>query len=572
MSIKYILTINNPHQHYVHVSVSLQLDSEGRAAIFMPSWSPGSYLLREYARLVRKLEVLDSSGSHIELIQSSKGSWSIFAGADKANQNVEVCYEVYCHELTVRTSYVDSEFAFIHGPSVFMGVEHLLNEGVELEVRFPSSWSKISTGLKDVSTHRGKFLYASENYDDFIDCPLQIGCHDTDGFKVQGKEHEVAFYGESVSHDRNLKADIQKIVEHIADYMGDIPYDRYVFMTHLVQGLYGGLEHKNSTALQFCSRGFAKDKDYLNWLCLVSHEYFHTWNVKRIRPKGFGPFDYKKQFDSSMLWLAEGLTSFMDELFVYQCGLASTEEYLELQTKNLNRYYQTHGRKFHSLEVSGFNAWDVLYKPTENSKNSSISYYLKGGIAFFLLNVLLVENNSSTKEFISRLWSWYKKDPSEGMEKEDVLLIIEELAGKFAREQFEEFIETTVEMPIKEYLAKMGLSLEWESKNEIGFGADLEVRESRVYIRAIELDSAAFQSGLNSKDELISINNLRIDSKSYLDLFSNLEENKNYDFQVCRLGKIVNLNAMPRLIGKRIKSIKVENAALLEKFLIREIK
>jgi predicted metalloprotease with PDZ domain len=324
--------------------------------------------------------------------------------------------------------------------------------------------------------------------------------------------------------------------------------------------------------LQFCSRGFAKDKDYLNWLCLVSHEYFHTWNVKRIRPKGFGPFDYKKQFDSSMLWLAEGLTSFMDELFVYQCGLASTEEYLELQTKNLNRYYQTHGRKFHSLEVSGFNAWDVLYKPTENSKNSSVSYYLKGGIAFFLLNVLLVENNSSTKEFISRLWSWYKKDPSEGMEKEDVLLIIEELAGKFAREQFEEFIETTVEMPITEYLAKMGLSLEWESKNEIGFGADLEVRESRVYIRAVELDSAAFQSGLNSKDELISINNLRVDSKSYVDLFSKLEENKNYEFQVCRLGKIVQLNAMPKLIGKRIKSIKVENAALLEKFLIREIK
>ena len=153
------------------------------------------------------------------------------------------------------------------------------------------------------------FFYSSENYDDFIDCPLQIGCHFTDGFKVGGKDHEIAFYGESVFHNRDIKGDMQKIVEHISTYIGDIPYDRYVFMTHLVQGLYGGLEHKNSTALQFCSRGFGKDKDYLNWLCLVSHEYFHTWNVKGFA-KRFRPFDYKNQFDSSMLWLAEGLTSF----------------------------------------------------------------------------------------------------------------------------------------------------------------------------------------------------------------------------------------------------------------------
>ena len=258
MSINYTLNIENPHQHYVSVQVSFDLNTEGEANLFMPSWSPGSYLLREYARFVRKPAATDSSGAPLDFNQLDKGTWKISGGQKLAGNKAHFKYEVYCHELTVRTSYVDDEFAFIHGPSVFMGVEHLLDQPVNLKLNFPNSWSKISTGLKDISSSRDEFEYSSINYDDFIDCPIQIGCHYTDGFKVQDKDHEIAFYGESLPHNRNLKADMQKIVEHIADYMGEIPYDRYVFMTHLVQGLYGGLEHKNSTALQFCSRGFKK--------------------------------------------------------------------------------------------------------------------------------------------------------------------------------------------------------------------------------------------------------------------------------------------------------------------------
>ena len=164
--------------------------------------------------------------------------------------------------------------------------------------------------------------------------------------------------------------------------MGGMPYDRYVFMTHLVPGLYGGLEHKNSTALQYNSLNFANRDDYINWLCLVSHEYFHTWNVKRIRPKTFGPFDYQNEVKSDLLWLAEGLTSFMDELFVYQCGLITLDEYLKLQVKNLKRYFSTPGRRHHSLEQSGFNAWNTLYKPTENSQTPLLVITSKEALLF----------------------------------------------------------------------------------------------------------------------------------------------------------------------------------------------
>ena len=571
MSIGYTLNIENPHQHYVSVELSFDLDDKGQANVFMPSWSPGSYLLREYARFVRKPAALDSRGAPVEFAQIEKGTWQISGGNVAAGERVHFKYEVYCHELTVRTSYVDGEFAFIHGPSVFMGVEHLLAQPVTLKLSFPATWSKISTGLKDVSPTRDSFEYSSPNYDDFVDCPIQIGCHFTDGFKVNGKDHEIAFYGECLPHNRNLKSDMQKIVEHISDYMGEIPYEKYVFMTHLVQGLYGGLEHKNSTALQFCSRGFKKDKDYLNWLCLVSHEYFHTWNVKRIRPKGFGPFDYKKQFDSSMLWLAEGLTSFMDELFVYQCGLATIDEYLEMQTKNLNRYFSILGRRFHSLETSGFNAWDVLYKPHENSLNSSISYYLKGGISFFLLNILLVQNGSSTKEFISKLWEWYKKTPEEGMKKEDVLQIIEELGGISSRESFEEFIETTIDLPITSLFKEMGLGIDWDLNNETGFGFVHEIRDSRVFIKTVELDSAAFNDGLNSGDEVLAINNLRVDKENISDHLKNLSESHEYNFTISRLGKLLSINLKPKVLPKKVKAIKVLNKDTVESYLKGEL-
>jgi predicted metalloprotease with PDZ domain len=180
-----------------------------------------------------------------------------------------------------------------------------------LEVIFPASWSKITTGLKDISEKRDSFLYTAVNYDQLIDSPIEIGCHETDGFKVFGTDHELAFYGKALPHKENLKEDFKKIVEHIAGFFEGVPYEKYSFITHFSPGLYGGLEHHNSTALHFCPTQLVSRKGYISFLGLVSHEYFHTWNVKRIRPLEFGPFDYLKEATTKLLWLAEGLTSLM---------------------------------------------------------------------------------------------------------------------------------------------------------------------------------------------------------------------------------------------------------------------
>ena len=234
-----------------------------------------------------------------------------------------------------------------------------------------------------------------------------------------------------------------------------------------------------------------------------------------------------------MLWLAEGLTSFMDELFVYQCGLATIDEYLEMQTKNLNRYFSIHGRRFHSLETSGFNAWDVLYKPTENSTNSSISYYLKGGISFFLLNVLLVKNGSSTKEFISRLWSWYKKTPEVGMEKGDVLTIIQELGGSSARESLLKSIlkqQLTYQLP--HFLKTWVLASNGSQQMMLALVLFTKSGTQEFFIKSVEIDSAAHSFGLNAGDEIIAINSLRIDRDNISDHLKNLKESNEY--RLCR--------------------------------------
>ncbi len=569
--ISYGLNIEDPHHHQLSVTIDMNWPKgKNTLDFFMPSWSPGSYLMREYGRFVRHLSATDEKGQVYFFYQLDKGTWRVIKGKKGYSDGKKVIfsYQVYCHELTVRTSHIDRNHAFIHGPSVFMGVHGEVEKPVLLNLNFPINWTKVSTGLQDVSNINNKFVYGADNYDDFIDCPIEIGNHETDGFQVNGKNHELAFYGGLLPHRNQVKRDIKVIVEHISDYMGGMPYERYIFINHLIPGMYGGLEHKNSTALQFNGLSFAHREDYINWLCLVSHEYFHTWNVKRIRPKAFGPFDYQNEVDSSLLWLAEGLTSFMDELFVYQAGLISIEEYLNLQTKNLNRYFQTPGRKFHSLEESSFNAWNTLYKPVENSLNSTISYYLKGGIAFFILNTFFLKNGKSIKDFIDSLWARYLKDEKVGMTKAEILGVIESVGGAETRECFESWIETTDELPINEALKSIGLELEYDISKGVDLGIHVRYEGERVFVKSVHLDRAAYRDGLNPGDEIISINNMRIDKSSFTQLDQFLLENEVYDFQISRLNILQNVRISPMKKAPEIKRIKIKDAMLAESSLL----
>jgi predicted metalloprotease with PDZ domain len=566
--LKYLVKIETPKTHLVNIKIiGEKLSSDSHLDFFLPSWSPGSYLMREYGRNVQSFQANRSCGQELYFEQISKGTWRVkWEKLDKDN-SFEISYNVFCHDLTVRTSHIDVTHAFLHGPSIFMGVLNKQIDNPIVKVDFPGSWSKVSTGLVDISEDRNNFEYQAENYDSLLDCPMEIGCHFTDGFVAGGKNHYLAFYGEQLPHSNNIREDIKIIVEHISSLMEGMPYEDYTFISHFLPNKFGGLEHSNSTVLQYDNRSFSSRKDYIRWLALVSHEYFHTWNIKRIRPKGLGPFNYLKEAETSLLWLAEGLTSFMDELFIYRCGLITLEEYLDLQKDNLLRYYSIKGRRFHSLENSSFNAWNKLYRPDENSTNSSISYYLKGGIAFFILHTLFIKNEKNINDLLHELWQSYLKNPKEGLETEDILNMIERIGNTSIRDKFDLMISTTEELDIIDSFNSIGLELDFQAEEGSYLGIKHKLSGDRVYIHSVELDGPAYKSGLNAGDEIIAINGNRVLADDMTKVDKYLLPNKYYDFAIFRIGKLTNVEVLVEPKPSTLKVIKVLDQDLAEKAL-----
>ena len=571
MKLRYKIIIDTPSTHQARVIIEGKKESnEITLDFFLPRWSPGSYLIREYSRHLSCLEASTSNGERLNLEQTDtsvfKISWDK-SQLKKDDDSFTLTYLVYCHELTVRTSHIDDSHAFLHLPTLLMGVLDQKIDHPTLELAFPPRWSHLTTGLKDISTKRETFIYESNNYDELIDSPIEIGCQETDGFQAFGVDHHLAFYGTQLPHKENIKEDTKKIVEHIAGFMGGVPYEKYSFITHFSPGLYGGLEHANSTALQFCPTQITNRKGYVNYLTLVAHEYFHTWNVKRIRPLELGPFNYLKEATTNLLWLAEGLTSLMDELFVYRMGLISIEEYLDMQKENLNRYYSIPGKKFHSLDNSSYNAWIKLYRPDENSNNSSISYYLKGGIVFFALNILLSEKNLSINDFLNLLWADFKQNPERGVDADFVYQLIEQLAGSDIREKFEVMTSTTEDIDLEALFVKAGLSFEWDKAETPWLGFEPEFSGDRVVIKSVVLDGPAYKAGLNAGDEILAINGLRTLKDRFIDHPKFLRVNENYVFTVSRLSFVQNISLCVGTIPAKLKRILVIDKALADKVL-----
>lgn len=569
MKVQYLVEIEKPETNHVKVTLKIEDMKDSKFKVFLPSWSPGSYLMREYARHIRWFQASQANGEVLFYTQLEKGVWEIDLDKSQVKtkqKNFQVSYEIYCKELTVRTSHVDASHAFLHGPSYLMGlVDHQIKNPT-IEFRFPPAWSKLSTGLKDVSEKRNVFLYTAPDYDELIDSPVEIGCHETDGFLALGKPHHLAHYGDLYPHKNDLKGDIKKIVETVAKHFNnELPYDEYLFLTHFVPKLYGGLEHLNSTALHFDGRKLANKKEYQTYLSLVAHEYFHLWNVKRIRPKELGPFDYLNEGYSTMLWLAEGLTSWMDDLFVYRANLSTLEEYLDVVKGNLDTFFSTPGRKFHSLEQSSFNAWVKLYRPDENSKNSSVSYYLKGGLVFNVLHALLVEKGSSVDDLLRALWEDYKKRPQTGVTKDDVYRMVKEIGGDEVLQKFSTMVETTEDINFEAAFRSLGCELRWNEPTNPWLGVDFDYSGDRVFVKTVILDTPAHKAGLNAGDEIIFLNGLRFEKADADKLSTLVMIDQPYELIISRLSKLQRVEIIPGRAPRQLKEIAIIDRAKAEK-------
>lgn len=570
MKAHYLVTIDTPEQNLVKVTLKLERPKGAdKLQVFLPSWSPGSYLMREYARHLRWISCEQDNGEVLYHTQIAKGVWEIDWKASelkKHSEKFQVTYVMYLNELTVRTSHVNVNHAFLHGPTYLMGVVGERLPKPTIEFRFPPLWSKLSTSMTDVSKDRGNFTYEAQDYDDLIDCPVEIGCQETDGFMALGKPHHLAFFGTTFPHSEDIKKDTKTIVETIASHFGnEVPYDQYLFLTHWGPKIRGGLEHANSTVLQFDGRKLGLRREYINYLSLVAHEYFHTWNVKRIRPRELGPFDYLNENYTSLLWLAEGLTSYMDDLLVYRAGLSTLEEYLDQLRQNLEALNQIPGKKFHSLETSSFNAWVKLYRPDENIKNSTVSYYLKGGLVFLALQALLVEKGRSVDELLTLLWEGYRKRPDSGVTKEEVFAMVKEIGGEDVLGAFATMVETTQDIDFDTALSKLGCEIIWDQPKKPYLGIDWEYAGDRALVKMVTLDSPAYKAGINVGDEVIFINGLRLLREDVSDLTGLLDQNTPYEIIVSRLGKVERFEVIPGSHPRVLKEIRVKDRDLAER-------
>jgi len=569
--INYRVTFEKPFTHYCEVEISIVNIKQDSVIFSLPVWTPGSYLIREFARNVDRVIATGVDGKELLTEKINKNSWKV----DTAGQGqISFSYRVYCNELTVRTSEINSDHAFLSSSGVFMFARGYEDKKCILKIELPAEWKKISTGLEKVSGN----IYSADNYDVFIDSPVEIGNQNILEFEIKGIKHFICLSGKGNYNEDVLVSDFKRIAEEEIKLLGgDIPYKSYTYIIHLLEKGGGGLEHLNSFVVQIGRWNFSEDKIYKKFLGLVSHEYFHLWNVKRIRPAALGPFDYDLENHTKSLWVAEGWTSYYDNLILRRCGLIDNKEYFEFIDVEVNDIMRFEGRFNQSLSESSFDTWIKFYRKDENFNNSQVSYYTKGALVSLMLNIEIIKSTSaemSLDNALRMLYDDYKKDNSKGFTDERVKEVCEIVCGKNLDEFWKLYISGTAELPLGSYLSECGLELLNENESaQCTLDIEAKSENGKYVIVKIFAGGSAYESGLNAKDEIISVNGIRIDENLTKKVLKDLPVNSEAIVLISRNGivrelKVKLLKPLPKyiIIESDIKTS--EQKRFLDKWLI----
>lgn len=465
-SIHYQLLAHSPSAHLLHLICRIpQPDPQGQI-VSLPAWIPGSYLIREFARHIVWLRA-ECNGQPVAVTKLDKASWQ----CEPVAGELVINYEVYAYDLSVRGAYFDSQRLFFNGTSVFLQVHGQEQAPCLVQLDKPQhaacrGW-QLATALpaEQVSKH-GFGRYRAVSYDELIDHPVEVSAFQQIEFKARGVPHQIVISGRHNADMARLARDVKIICEWQIDFFGGkAPFDRYVFLVMAVGDGYGGLEHRASTAL-LCSRddlprsGEDEVGDaYRGFLGLVSHEYFHSWNVKRIKPAAFAPYDLSRENYTRLLWAFEGITSYYDDLALVRTGLISVDDYLKTLAQTMTGVQRGAGRRKQTLEEASLDAWTKYYRQDENSPNALVSYYTKGALAALVLDMTIRERSHGGKsldDVMQTLWRLYL-DVQLGLEEDAWESIAADVAGVDLRDCFERLLRSTDELPLAEALAHVGI-------------------------------------------------------------------------------------------------------------------
>jgi predicted metalloprotease with PDZ domain len=503
-----------PKNHRFELEAMIHGELGNCCELKMAVWTPGSYLVREYSRHLQDFAVRDGNGVSVPWKKIAKNHWRL----DTRNLQtpIGVSYSLYANELTVRTNHLDSTHGFFNGAATFLYIPGQEAQPIEVTIVPPESAGGVPWAIATTLTEVAPNTFRAENFDMLVDSPFEVGLHQKFEFEVLGKPHEWVIWGKGNVDVPKLIEDTRQIIETEAKLFGGLPYDRYQFLLHLSNG-YGGLEHRQSCSLIFSRNGFKKRESYENFLTLVAHEFFHLWNVKRLRPKELETFDYDGENYTPSLWFSEGATSFYDNLIPLRAGLYDAKTYLNNLSKTITRFLTTPGRWVQPLSESSFDAWIKLYRPDSNSGNSQMSYYLKGEMVTFLLDLALRrrhENERSFDDVMRSLWVEFGQNEAGeiGFTPGDLKRTIETIAEFDLTSFFSKYVDGLVDLPFQAALADFGLQLESNLTDKMApvHGARIALENGRMMVKFVPSNSPAERAGLDAGDELVAIDGLRV--------------------------------------------------------------
>ena len=560
LELTYHLSMPQPNSHYFAVKIDVKGNTANTQEFKLPVWTPGSYLVREFSKNLNQVKAIDINNKELVVNKKTKNAWEIQCAGQ---ENFTIFYEVYAFELSVRTPYLDNTHGFVAGAAVFMYTEATKNQRGLLKVYPHQSFKKVSTALPsaDFKTELGCFNFTFEDYDQLVDCPIEIGNQQEFDFMAAGIRHRVAMYGEANYNVVQLQQDMAKVVQAATDVFGSNPNKDYLFIIHNVTDGQGGLEHKNSCVLSVNRWSYA-GSNYTGFINLVAHEYFHLWNVKRIRPIELGPFNYDQECYTSLLWVMEGITSYYDELLLKRAGFYTKEEFLNKLQSQINYVEGTPGSRVQPVAHASFDAWIKAYRPNENSSNTTMTYYSRGAVLGAVLDAYLIQKSNKKRSldgFMQLLYNKYALELKRGFTEAEFEQELSNYCGEDMHAFFANYVNGTQIIPYQKYFEPMGLTVKDVTSSQTSIGATFDGNEV-VKVKAVRRGSAAEEAGLSVGDEVLICNGYRINKDMLEGMLNSLSSGESMMLTVARDEKVFQVKFIMKNYTKPQFSIQIKDA------------
>ena len=511
----YQIEFDDYRQHLIHVTLRFLADPT--QVLSLPTWIPGSYLIREFSKHLESVKAYDEDGRLLQISKFEKNKWRLF---NTDHELITVEYDVYAYDLSVRGAYVDQSRLYVNPACVCLGLDGQEDKAIEVEIFLPPELKhfQLATGLPHKSFVSGRYTLKAKDYAELIDAPFELAEQSRFSFEAAGIAHEFVISGKHAMNAARMQQDLEKICGTEIAMFGSAPFKNYTFMTMATGNSYGGLEHPNSTSLitprddlPQADEPLEPSKEYQRFLGLCSHEYFHSWLVKFIRPENFANYNLNKEGYTSLLWIFEGFTSYYDDLILLRSGVINQESYVTLLKAQIERYLQNPGRTVQTVAESSFDAWVKFYRPDENTNNAGTSYYNKGCLVALCLDLGLRLRGSSLDALMRKLY----ENAQQGIQVSErtIFDLCRELTGQDWAEQINHLINTTDELPLDQLLPEFGFSFELKNEQALPFGLKVVDKPEGVLIQTARRDGAAAKVGLSANDVILAIDGLKASEK-----------------------------------------------------------